>query len=169
VLFLQFIHQSLGQSIDPKEETFHLHERQTDQPYCSRIPTTKMVQLPRFLPHSRCTRRTDDYGSSMCEKPSDQRPPGTTGRRRSASPRAPGSGSARWRGSLKKTSSSEPKGISTPPRPPQQSSHCRALCRPLSLSPVVTATLSVARAQLLATNSGHRRSLCRPRPAPQPS
>ena len=98
-----------------------------------------MVQLPRFLPHSRCTRRTDDSGSSVSEKPFDQRPPGTADRRRQASPHAPGTTSVRWRGSLRKTWSSEPNGISTPPRPPQLASRRRAL----SLA-VVTAVLSVA-------------------------
>ena len=89
-----------------------------------------MVQLPRFLPHSRCTRRTDDCGSSVCEKPSDQRSPGTADRRRQASPRAPGSASVRWRGSLRKTWSSEPNGISTPARPPQLASHRRRALAP---------------------------------------
>ena len=101
-----------------------------------------MVQLPRFLPHSRCTRRTDDCGSSVCEKPSDQRSPGTADRRRQACPHAPGSASARWRGSLRKTWSSELKGISTPPRPPQLASHRRAL------------SLSLSR-------RGHHHALCR--------
>ena len=98
-----------------------------------------MVQLPRFLPHSRCTRRTDDSGSSVSEKPSDQRSPGTVDRRRQASPHVPGSVSVRWRRSLRKTWSSEPNGISMPPRPPQLASRRRAL----SLA-VVTAVLSVA-------------------------
>ena len=97
------------------------------------------MQLPRFLLHSRCTRITDDSGSLVCEKLSDQRPPGTADRRRQACPHAPGSASARWRGSLRKTWSSEPKGISTPPRPPLLASRRCAL----SLA-VVTAVLSVA-------------------------
>ena len=82
------------------------------------IPTTKIVKLPRFLPHSRCTRRTDDSCSSLCAKSSDQRPPDTADRGRSASPECR---SVRWRGSKKMTWSSihhrpEPKRISTPPR-----------------------------------------------------
>ena len=86
-----------------------------------------MVQLPRFLPHSYYTHRTDDCRSLVCEKPSDQCSPGTADRRRQSSPHAPGSASARWRGSLRKTWSSEPNGISTPPRPPQLASHRHAL------------------------------------------
>ena len=100
VLCLQLLHQRLRQNIDPKEVTRNLHPKQIKQrkisAICSMIPTTKIVKLPRFLPLSGCTRSTGDSCSSMCAKSSDQRPPDTPDRERSASSE---SRSARWRGS----------------------------------------------------------------------
>jgi hypothetical protein len=80
-----------------------------------------------FLPHSRCTRRTDDWYSSVCAKASDQRLLGTANRGRSASPCVPNSQTARWRRSLRKTWSSIPAHrckLQPRPPPPIPVQHC---------------------------------------------
>lgn len=92
-----------------------------------------------ILTHSHCTRRTDDYGSSVYAKPSDQPPSGTADRERLTSPRIP-------------SSEGDPNAAMPFMPPPSRPT-------PPGDEGDLGAALSVTRTRLLATNSGRCPSL----------